>query len=269
MNILIFDTETTNLEKPFCYNIGFCIYDTDKQEIIYSNDFVVEQVWNNKMLFPTSYYLSDTYNDKGELIKEGKRNLYISKMRTRKTILEKYGYICQKLSRLAKIFNIQSAYAFNSDFDWFKCKNPFDNINIFDIRGYALKTICFTEEYKNFCENNRELKNADGTAKFFTETDNYKSTAETVYSFLTNNPNYQEEHTALEDSLIETEILKYCLNNGCELNTKYPLYNSIPRNNLKKLIIVENKIELATYEYTKKIERGEKIFLYNNSKKEE
>ena len=23
MNIMVFDTETTNLEKPFCYNIGY------------------------------------------------------------------------------------------------------------------------------------------------------------------------------------------------------------------------------------------------------
>ena len=30
MNILVFDTETISVDKPFCYNIGYAIYDTDR-----------------------------------------------------------------------------------------------------------------------------------------------------------------------------------------------------------------------------------------------
>ena len=44
MNIMVFDTETTNLEKPFCYNIGYVIFDTESGEIRMSRDYVVEQV---------------------------------------------------------------------------------------------------------------------------------------------------------------------------------------------------------------------------------
>ena len=44
MNIVIFDTETTNLEKPFCYNIGYVIADTDSKQVLLKRDFVVEQV---------------------------------------------------------------------------------------------------------------------------------------------------------------------------------------------------------------------------------
>ena len=54
MNILIFDTETTSLEKPFCYNIGYTIFNTDAAEIELKKDYVVEQVWHNPMLFTTA-----------------------------------------------------------------------------------------------------------------------------------------------------------------------------------------------------------------------
>ena len=47
MNICVFDTETTNAkENPFCYNVGFVIFDTE-QQILEKADFVMEQIWNN------------------------------------------------------------------------------------------------------------------------------------------------------------------------------------------------------------------------------
>ena len=61
MNIMVFDTETTNLEKPFCYNIGYVIMDTESREVRAKRDFVVEQVWHNPMLFTTAYYANIQY----------------------------------------------------------------------------------------------------------------------------------------------------------------------------------------------------------------
>ena len=68
MRICVFDTETTNLEKPFCYNVGYVIYDTDKHEIICKEEFVIEQIWHNAELFSTSYYAE-------------KRPIYVNRMR--------------------------------------------------------------------------------------------------------------------------------------------------------------------------------------------
>ena len=47
MNICVFDTETTNLEKPFCYNIGFVIIDTDKWEILIQKDGTIVSTTTN------------------------------------------------------------------------------------------------------------------------------------------------------------------------------------------------------------------------------
>ena len=79
MNIVIFDTETTSLEKPFCYNIGYSIR-TSENQILVEKDFVVEQIWHNLPLFSTAYYAE-------------KRPIYVNRMRARAVKMEKFGYI--------------------------------------------------------------------------------------------------------------------------------------------------------------------------------
>ena len=216
MNICIFDTETTSLEKPFCYNIGYNIYNTKKQEAIIQKDFVVEQIWHNLPLFHSAYYAE-------------KRPTYITKMRLRQAKMEKIGYITQKMIRDFKNFDVKNAYAYNSDFDkkvfdfncdWFKIINPFENIPIFDIRGYAHQFIVNNPAFEIFCEDNQ----------LFTDALNYSTTAETIYQFLTNDINFVEEHTALADVEIETIILQYCINNGAIWNEIYKTKRSIVRN---------------------------------------
>ena len=93
MNIMVFDTETTNLEKPFAYNIGYVVYNTDTAEVICKKDYVVEQVWHNPMLFITAYYAS-------------KRELYVNRLKGRRCVLDKFGYITQTMYRDIKQYEI-------------------------------------------------------------------------------------------------------------------------------------------------------------------
>ena len=213
MSIVIFDTETTSLEKPFCYNIGYVIKDTSNWETLARRDFVVEQVWHNSMLFSTAYYAE-------------KRPLYVQRMRAHFAEMDKFGYICQKMIRDFKAFNVESAYAYNSSFDekvfafncdWFKTSNPFDNVPIFDIRGYAHKFIV-DDDYKEWCEEHEQ----------FTETSNYSTTAETMFRYLVDDE-FIEEHTALADSEIEAEILLACVCAGAQIGNDYPAMRSIKR----------------------------------------
>ena len=42
MNIVVFDTETVSIDKPFCYNVGFVIYNTDLNKIIEKREYCID-----------------------------------------------------------------------------------------------------------------------------------------------------------------------------------------------------------------------------------
>lgn len=252
MNIVVFDTETTNLNKPFCYNIGYVICNTDTDEILAEKDFVVEQIWHNMPLFSTAYY-------------ENKRPIYVNRMRAKKTKMNKFGYICKEMIKDFNTFNVEYAYAYNSSFDekvfeyncdWFKCNNPFDMIPILDIRGNVHNTIAFTQPYKDFCERYNR----------FTEKGNYSTTAETVYQYITGITDFEEEHTALADSIIELSILLITVNEyGLEYGKEYKTYSSIPRTTEKVLSVTDIDGIKHEFIYNKKTLRnnGDDIILKN------
>ena len=238
MNICIFDTETTSLNKPFTYNIGYVIVDLETYEIKVKRDFVVEQIWHNLPLFNSAYYAD-------------KRPLYVSAMRAKKTTMRKFGHITQTMIYDFKRFKVENAYAYNSDFDervfnfncdWFKVVNPFDNVKIFDIRGYVHQFIANRQDYLDFCEEH----------ELFTESGNYSTTAESVQKFVINDCMFVEEHTALSDSLIELNILVTCLGLGAKINTEYKTKMSIKREVLTPFEIIVDTEVIFQGNYRKK-----------------
>lgn len=236
MKICIFDTETTSLDKPFCYNIGYIIADTANWEILCKRSFVVEQIWHNLPLFSSAYYAD-------------KRAIYVSAMRSRKCSMDKFGYICQQMIRDFRNFDVECAFAYNSSFDekvfnfncdWYKCSNPFDNIPIKDIRGFV-HAFLIDDSFKAFCDEN----------SYYTESGNYSTTAETVYRYLTFNTDFIEEHTALKDSEIEYEILKTCCVMGADILKEYKVLRSIERTEEKILHIRTAEQTDYYFEYSK------------------
>lgn len=233
MKICVFDTETTSLNKPFTYNIGYVIVDTTTSKTLLHRSYVVEQVWHNLPLFSSAYYAD-------------KRQLYISAMRAKECVLEKFGYICRQMGRDFKKYGVEIAFAYNSSFDekvfdfncdWFKCINPFENIPIRDIRGFV-HNFMIDNDYKKFCEDNGE----------FTDSGNYSTTAQTVYRYLFDEE-FEEEHTALADAEIEAEILLQCLEKGADIEKNYPTLVSIPRKIEKTLVLTDRDKNTHEFPY--------------------
>jgi hypothetical protein len=119
--------------------------------------------------------------------------------------------------------------AYNSAFDF--CKTKCDALiaerEFIDIYLMALQTITHLKKYAKFCrENNFKSRSGKSVA----------TTAESIYAYLTNNVNYSEKHTALEDSKIEMEIFLACLKThkrftknlhqrDCKENKCFPAWN--------------------------------------------
>lgn len=194
---LVLDTETINLEKQFIYDLGYTIADNNG-DIIAKKSYIITQIFNNKELFATGYYAN-----KLPLYNERLKNGYSKKVC--------WGNAMRYLANDIKKYGITEIYAYNSKFDtkaiafmcsWYGVINPLGATEILDIMDF-IQPITTTTDYKNFCESNG----------FMTKHKKPKpqQKAETLYRYLKNNVNYEEEHTGLEDSLIELEILMTAL----------------------------------------------------------
>ena len=241
---MVFDTETCSLQKPFCYDVGYRILNSENGEVVVDKHFIIEQVWHNLELFSSAYYAE-------------KRPDYVNLMRTRKATMTKWGYAMSEMIRDIKKYEVTDAYAYNSNFDdgvftfncdWYKTRNPFDNVAIHDIWGYASQFITNRPEYKEFCEK----------YSLFTESGNYSASAENVYRFITNNEQFNEAHMGLYDSQIEGDILNWCFTHGAEMATDYPVTKYLPRKIAHPYEIIINGKTIYHGEYMKKYIRDDK-----------
>ena len=105
---------------------------------------------------------------------------------------------------LCHFYNVRYVMAFNSGFDFCKtiCRQLLDEFEFIDLWLMAVQTICHQKGYAKFC---REHGFKSSTGK------SCATSAESVYAYITGNPDYTEEHTALNDALSEMAILVKCL----------------------------------------------------------
>lgn len=244
---MVFDTETTNCDsKPFCYNVGWVIFNNEG-EVVVKRDYVVEQIWHNIPLFSTAYYAE-------------KRPLYVKAMRSRATKMDKWGYIMGAMARDIKRYNVQYAYAYNSPFDdrvftfncdYFHTNNPLDTIILCDIRGFAMGILERDYNYKLWCED----------TEAFTESGNYSTTAENVYRYIIGDNEFDEAHTALADSVIEAYILVWCAEHGEDITQPKEAKKALWRNVRKDLTIKLNGETVLATAYDRKRVCGDTIYL--------
>lgn len=199
--IIVLDTETCGgLSTPMVYDLGYVIADADGN-IVKERSYTIKQTYDNADLFATAYY-------------KEKRPIYESRLKSGYSKRVYLGYALYMLSKDMEKYgvNADDLYAYNSPFDMRAIKNSADTFEsrlnpaqtISDIwKEYADKYITNQADYIDFC-----VKNG-----FMTKHKKPKpqAKAETLFRYLTGNADYEEEHTALEDSKIELEILKECL----------------------------------------------------------
>lgn len=209
--IVVMDTETCPLDRDFegvtpynmfVYDIGWAV--VDKKGNVYETKSYINRdiFFEEKLLMDSAYYaekLPQYYDD----IRSGKRKV-ATWYNIRKDLIE-----------TMKKYDTNIVCAHNARFDDGATKNtqrwitkskyryflPKDTI-IWDTMLMANDVIAKTPTYREFCFDNGYV------TKHKTPRPQVK--AEVIYKYITDDNDFVESHTGLEDVLIEKEILAYC-----------------------------------------------------------
>ena len=224
------------IAKPLVYDIGWTITDRQGNEIKAAN-FLVQETFFVPNVFNTAYYC-DKRPIYMELLEQGK-----IKAMCWNNIMDELEKDMQEVDILAAYnatFDFKKAIPFteqyishlySSDYnEWERhqfgaCKrlissgkgpenpeflNPYfkfrgNEYPICDLWALACNRLINIDKYRNFCLENGLLT---ASAKYF------KTSAETSYRYLMNKYDFDEDHTALSDAVIESAILAKALKRG-------------------------------------------------------
>jgi hypothetical protein len=95
-------------------------------------------------------------------------------------------------------------------FEEFGTNNPFEKIDLLDTMELS-KVITYSKDYTNYCIENKNRLNSVKESCFITSSGRVRTTAQAIYCYLSNNSQFEEAHTGLEDIDIEIEIFKASL----------------------------------------------------------
>ncbi len=211
-NFLGLDTETCNslidengkldLSQSLVYDVGWQVVNR-KGKVKKQRSYVVAEIFLNSILMDSAYY-KNKIPMYWEDIKKGKREL-----KTFRNIW--FQFLSDK-----KRYNCKVVFAHNAFFDYNALNNtlryltkskkryffPFKT-EIWDTLKMARDVFGTSPKYVNFCEEHGFMTNHKNPRP--------RLTAEVLYRYLHNTPNFEEAHTGLEDVEIETEIMLRCL----------------------------------------------------------
>lgn len=209
---MVLDTETANgLDNPLVYDIGFAIIDKKGQVYLTKSYVIYDTFVLMKDLMQTAYY-AEKIPQYEEDLKNGKRKLV--------TLATAQSIIAYNLKR----FNVSAVIAHNMRFDYnalnttlrYLTKSqkryflPY-NTTIWCSLAMARTTIGKQKTYQLWCKENG----------YVTRNNQPRLTAEILYRYITDNDNFVESHTGLEDVLIEKEIFAHCIRQHKKMQCTY------------------------------------------------
>ena len=188
--IIIIDVEGMSGKRP--YNVGFLVADLKGNIYRSYSGAIMPCIWENlqsSMKTAQEKARDMTHKNIQEILSTPTKY----KWETVEDFMNTFNSAIEE-------FNVSEIWAYNCNFDRNAISKLGDiksKVSWFDIWSAIVMTKCLTKKYVKFCKNNG----------FVTDKGNCKTSAETVYAYLTNNNNFEEEHTGLSDCRIEYEIL--------------------------------------------------------------
>lgn len=209
--IMFIDVETIGSlyvsESVLPFEIGMKVVDTENLKVVKEKSYLVRKFFNNKYIM-LSTFSATKYPE------------YLKKIETDKRYkLMSVNDISKDIEKIAQRYNIKVMTAHNGNFDKtamarlfddFGTDNPFENIDLLDTLELS-KVITFSKDYANYCIAHKDRLNDMKESCFITNSGRVRVTAQAIYCYITNNSQFQEAHTGLEDIDIEIEIFKKSL----------------------------------------------------------
>ena len=199
--VMMIDTETTNdIDYPFCYDVGYRIFDL-AGNVYEEASYVNADIFLDKELMANAYYAEkipqywrDIWEKRRELLawREIKVRIWEACGKYGVTIIAAHNARFDYRS-----LHLTQRYITTSRWRWVL---PW-GLEWWDTLKMAREVLKADENYRPWCEEHG----------YITLTNQPKLTAEIVYRYITQNEDFTESHTGLEDVRIETEIFKYCL----------------------------------------------------------
>ena len=206
--LMFIDTETIGTlnvkESVLPFEIGMKVYDTEKQTIVKERSYLVRKFFNNKYIM-LSTFSATKYPNYFEKLDTDKRYKTMS-----------VNDISRDIFKTISRYGIKIMVAHNGNFDKtamerlfneFGIDNPFESLDLLDTMEIS-KIITFSKEYANYCIAHKDRLNSVKDSCFITNSGRVRTTAQAIYCYISNNSDFEEAHTGLEDIDIEIEIFK-------------------------------------------------------------
>lgn len=213
---IVIDTETCPIDRQIeevtpknmlVYDMGFCV--VDKRGVVYkTGSYIVSNI-----------FFSEFYTKMQSCYYKDKIPLYFDQIGKSERIVKSWGQISWIIRKVIEEYNITSIVAHNAMFDFGSLKNTKEYLEEFSMFPYmewldtlkmAKSVIAEMPTYQRYCKKN----------DYLTPTGKCKLTAEILYKFISKNDDFKENHTGLEDTLIEKEILAYCIKQHKKMDKK-------------------------------------------------
>lgn len=199
--VMMIDTETAgSVGYPLPYDVGFAV--ADLQGNLYEpHSFVNGDIYcGERELMKTAYYAEKLPQYEADL-RDGKRKM-TTFFKIRKTFYELYhDYGCLGVA------------AYNTGFDRRSMNNGFAHATEGRCRYFFKKDMPLLDVWTMACNSifkTRTFRRAAYDNGWYSEKGNVRTNAEVAFAYISGQHEFTESHTALEDVMIEAEIMAYC-----------------------------------------------------------
>lgn len=190
---------TDKQQLQLIFDIGWTVADK-KGNIFIKRNYLVDEVFTNMDLMKHAHYFN-------------KYPTYLRMLQDNKIKMKKWSYIIAKFEQDILDYSIKEGYAFNIAFDKKAMENTHRILTGREFlfwKANEMKTNCIWGMCAETIMSKKGYIETAIEQGWMSDSGNITTNAECAYRYITGVYDFEESHTALDDAIIETEIMARC-----------------------------------------------------------